>query len=500
MIRNAREPRLVNVGTDDPRHTLTPTIVGVGATLIVVACRSSSSQFASYTLLAFGCGVFLAPQVVNPRLRLRVDQPLCPSNWAWLLFAIQLVVQPILIFLFGVYQGQLAILPSPVSIEMSFLLSCAAYLAFSVGLSAVLARPTRQGHLGARLDSVPAGVTIAFVVVGLLAVVWRFRSASELFSYFTGGYIGAGVTQGGSSLSDTASTFLRPFGAYGLILLWARVASRRSVHRMLLVVCTAGALAILATYNYNRAAVVIPLVALGAAYGRHIKRLSFRTVLTFGLIVLLAAFAFGNFRRIQIGTEGGKYTLQQANLTTTPSLEQNVQLYGAAPQFSAVVVQNLSSGAGYYFGSTLVNSVLAPLPIAGRTARPGSGTTLYNQLAYGRPGIVDQVIPFAAELDWNFGVFGVVLGFLVLGLVVARLQRAFDVSDGIVSSFVLQYFAMWSAFLIIGSIQVVVQIFVYFSLPVLVLALLRRRRTAVGPDGPTTGLRPVETGGVLRVH
>ena len=160
------------------------------------------------------------------------------------------------------------------SIEMSFLLSCAAYLAFSVGLSAVLARPTRQGHLGARLDSVPAGVTIAFVVVGLLAVVWRFRSASELFSYFTGGYIGAGVTQGGSSLSDTASTFLRPFGAYGLILLWARVASRRSVHRMLLVVCTAGALAILATYNYNRAAVVIPLVALGAAYGRHIKRLS----------------------------------------------------------------------------------------------------------------------------------------------------------------------------------------------------------------------------------
>jgi oligosaccharide repeat unit polymerase len=411
-----------------------------------------------------------------------------------LLFAIQLIFQPILILLFGVYQGQLSTLPSHGSIETSFLLSCAAYCAFSVGLSIVLARPARRRDLGARLDSVPFGVVIVFVFVGLVAVLWRFHSASQLFSYFTGGYTGAsGLNLGPASLSSTASTFLRPLGAYGLILLWARGANRKRMHPVLLVVCTAGALAILATYNYNRAAVVIPLVALAAAYGRHIRRLSLRTVITFGLIVLLAALAFGNFRRIEIGTQGGKYSLQQANLTRTPSIEQNIQLYAAAPQFSAVVVQELSNGAGYYFGSTLARSVLAPVPIVGRTARLGSGTTLYNQLVYGRPGTVDQIIPFTAELDWNFGVYGVLLGFLLVGLVVARLQRAFDASDGIVSSFVLQYFAMWAAFLIIGSIQVVVQIVVYFSLPVLLLALLSRKRN------PDPGLAERDQGGLGRI-
>jgi oligosaccharide repeat unit polymerase len=468
---------------------LAPAFLGVVATVIVVACRSGSSELAAYPLVVVGCGVFLFPQLMNPRLRLRVDRPLCPSNWAWLLFAIQLVLQPILILLFGVYQGQLSTLPSHGSIEASFLLSCAAYCAFSAGLSIVLARPARRRDLGARLDSVPVGVVIVFVFVGLVAVLWRFRSASQLFSYFTGGYAGASGTLGPSSLSSTASTFLRPLGAYGLILLWARGASRRRMHPVLLVVCTAGALAILATYNYNRAAVVIPLVALAAAYGRHIRRLSLRTVITFGLIVLLAALAFGNFRRIEIGTQGGKYSLQQANLTTTPSVEQNIQLYGAAPQFTAVVVQNLSNGAGYYFGTTLARSVLAPAPIVGRTARLGSGTTLYNQLVYGRPGTVDQIIPFTAELDWNFGIYGVLAGFFLVGLIVARLQRAFDASDGIVSSFVLQYFAMWAAFLVIGSIQVVTQILVYFSLPVLLLALLSRKRN------PDPGLAEREQGG-----
>jgi hypothetical protein len=121
--------------------------------------------------------------------------------------------------------------------------------------------------------------------------------------------------------------------------------------------------------------------------------------------------------------------------------------------------------------------------VVGKPFRPSSGTVRYNTLVYGRPGTVDQVLPFGAELYWNFGPIGVAGGFLLVGMVLAAFQRRFDASGGILAAFIFQYFGMWVAFLIVGSLQVVAQIFVYFSLPIVALLLAPkiRRQEAISP-------------------
>jgi len=489
--------RRVRLPTPEPKRSLAAPVITAIAFLGVVLW-SGTRDFANldtYPVLAIGPLFFFAVQLVAPRTRLRLDTPLCPANWAWLLFAIQLVLQPALIIIFGPAHGQLYSLPGPGAVQDAFVLSCLAYVAYAIGLTAVLRRPPIERPVGSTLDDVSPAAVALFIVIGMVALVWRFHSPGQLFSYFTGGFNGQDPTASSTSLSSAASTFLRPLGAYGLILLWARSAESTRIHRLRFVLSGTGALVILATYNYNRAAVVIPLVALAAAYGRHIRKLRLRSVVVFGLVILLLAAAFGNYRRVVEGTQGGTISLQQAGISSEPSLESQIQLYGAAPQFSALVIQDLPGDGGFAYGRTMIDSVLSPIPVVGKTFRANSGTVRYNALVYGQPGTVDQVLPFLGELYWNFGTFGVLVGFLGVGLAIAAFQRRFDASGGILAAFIFQYLGMWVAFLIIGSLAVVAQIFVYFTLPILALALAPKVRDtpAAGPNRPAR--RPADAPG-----
>jgi len=470
----------IRLTAPEPRRSLAPPAILAIAFLgvLIWSVARDLSSLDTYPVLVLGPIVFFAVQLVSPRARLRLDTPLCPANWAWLLFAVQLVVEPSLVIIFGPAYGQLHSLPNPKSIDVAFLISCLAYIAFSFGLGFILRRPPIAKSVGGRMDDVAPGAVIAFIVLGLAGLVWRFHSPGQLFSYFTGGYSGQTNAATSTSFSDAASTFLRPLGAYGFILLWARSAESARVHRLRFILAGTGALVILATYNYNRAAVVIPLVALAASYGRHIRKLKLRSVIVFGLVILLVGLYFGNYRRVVQATEGGQISVQVAGVTSSPSIESQIQLYGAAPQFNALVIQGLPTIGGFALGRTMVSSALYPLPVIGKPFRASSGTVRYNTLVYGHSGNVDQVLPFMGELYWNFGPLGVAIGFVIVGMVLAAFQRRFDASGGILAAFIFQYFGMWIAFLIIGSLQVVAQILVYFTLPIVALMLapkVRRR-------------------------
>ena len=56
-------------------------------------------------------------------------------------------------------------------------------------------------------------------------------------------------------------------------------------------------------------------------------------------------------------------------------------------------------------------------------------------------------------------------------MAIAAFQRRFDASNSILAAFIFQYLGMWLAFLIIGSIEVVAQIFVYFTWPIVAVAV-----------------------------
>jgi hypothetical protein len=86
---------------------------------------------------------------------------------------------------------------------------------------------------------------------------------------------------------------------------------------------------------------------------------------------------------------------------------------------------------------------------------------------------------------------GVVIGFFLLGALTARLQHRFELGTTALELYVVQFASMWISFLIIGSLEVVSQIFVYFFWPIyflLAFEWLRRRRKGGGGriGSPTT--------------
>ena len=265
--------RRVLLTLSNPRQGMALPVVMVIAFLGVVLLSGTRglTNLDMYPTLAIGPVFFVAVQLISPRTRFRMDVPLCPANWAWLLFTIVLVLQPALVIIFGPAPGELYSFPGPGAVQEAFVLSvsglpgvcgrahhCASTTAY---------RPFDRNHDGRRFARRDCRVRAR----------WRGRHGVAVHVtrravlYFSGAYTSqVSANASSASLASVASTFLRPLGAYGLILFWARTAESTRIHRIRLVVCGAGALVILATYDYNRASVVIPLVALVAAYGRHI--------------------------------------------------------------------------------------------------------------------------------------------------------------------------------------------------------------------------------------
>jgi hypothetical protein len=121
---------------------------------------------------------------------------------------------------------------------------------------------------------------------------------------------------------------------------------------------------------------------------------------------------------------------------------------------------------------------MLPVPTLGAPFRRNSGVVLFNRLIYGDQPVGDQIVPFQGELFLDFAYFGVVAGFGLFGLVLARVQSAFVAAADAFAAFAWQYAATWLGFLVIGSLAVVSQIAIYFSWPLLVFAWLRKRPSA----------------------
>jgi hypothetical protein len=139
-----------------------------------------------------------------------------------------------------------------------------------------------------------------------------------------------------------------------------------------------------------------------------------------------------------------------------------VQIYASAPQLSAYLIESLEGK--FYYGRTLLPSLVYPIPVLGKPYRDTSGTGIFNELIYGDTDSVDQIIPLDGELYINFHLAGVVLGNVLLGCFLAWLQGKCVGAPNPVESYAWLMMALWTVFP--SSLAVTSQMYVYSFWPI----------------------------------
>ncbi|WP_232667187.1 hypothetical protein [Pseudonocardia sp. TRM90224] len=476
--------------SDDPRaatdgqEPVSGVTLGVTLVLTLVAALvwAWAHQYSPYTgrfpAVPVAIGTFAAVQVLVPRARWRADRALAPGNVAVLLFGLQLVALPVLTMLSGPTPGSLPVLPDDRFINQALLMQAAAYAAFAVGLCLLRARPIPNRLLpDAGANSAPVMLAASFVVIGGIGLFLAFPSVGALIDYFSGQGDVFSIPGATSTLGEAAASFLRPFLSIGLVIVWALLIMRRRPGRPMVVSQVAVALLLLAvsaTYEYNRAAILIPLLGLLTAYSFTVKRVRMLRLMFVLVLLGTIGFQFGQYRQNYLGTQGGRISATDAGLTgPSDTIADTVQLYGGGAQFWAVVIAD-TEAAGFHGGATLVGSALLPVPILGKPYRAGSGPVLYNEMLYGRSGITDQNIVFGAELYWNGGLLAVVAGYVLLGVAVRRLDDLVAGAQDPLAAYTWTYCGLWTATLVINSLSVLAQIVVYFMPPIVLIVLVAR--------------------------
>jgi hypothetical protein len=459
----------------------------------------NNQRFPTVILSTF---VFSLLQLVFPLCRPVRATPLCPLNWVTAAFCVQLVVMPLYINLVGPAAGTLPRLPSDQSINWAILLSVLSYASFCVAYQT-------SGHLLARLDptaaSAPAGERVgwtaprtmiaAYALLGVVGVYFAFGGLSELLQYFSQPAQDALVpSEQPATLTGAASSFLRPFLGFAFALLWCRWVDRRQGPRLPRLLGAPVVIIIIMgsyySFNYNRGAVIAPMVALAAVYSTRVRQvptaaLVLVAMISFPLVMVLGVYRTG-------GTTLGDVVSDPSarrSIGQELNLDETVQVYGGAPQFTAFALESSDYARHLYWGTTLAASAILPVPVLGKPFRSYSGVTIYNQMIYGNITTLegDQIFPFAAELFFNLHVFGVVAGYAALGVVIWRLQHAFEHAPNAIETFIWQYAGVWATFLVQGSLAVLSQILIYFFWPIYVYYVLRFIHSRCLPRQPSRG-------------
>jgi hypothetical protein len=454
------------------------------AALIAVSCASNGQQFPGGLLSTF---VFAAVLTWLPRCRPVVETPLCPWNWALFVFSLQLVWLPLLITLDRPVSQVLPSLPSPVAINLAMVLSCLAFFVscavynhlsrFQIVRPGVghgtgdVREPTRSCEL-ARYGS--AGWQAAAALLGITGIFLSFGNIAGIIAYFNDpSFYRDYFWDASSTVRGLAAVLLKPFLGFTVIMTWCKWMDvdceesswlRRALPTILMLV---GVVISFSFFSYNRGAFAVPLVAVAAVASAKGDTLSWRIIVTAGVLVFALLPAYAVYRS---GTELGDTLLVQSDFSETlmnkVDVSDIVQMYGGAPQYLAFLLERTHWGRDPHWGAVTVSSILSPLPLLGKAFRQQSGFTLYNRLIYGTDEIADQDVPFVGETFLDFHVVGVVAGYAMLGWILYGLQRAFEKARLSLDRYIWQYLCIWICLMIFGSIGVTSQILIYLCWPI----------------------------------
>jgi hypothetical protein len=432
---------------------------------------------ASASVFAFAC-----VQVLFPKARIVTASPLCPWNWALFVFGLKLIILPIAEVAGGVEIGLLPHLPSDLSVNLALLVDTLAFLSFVISYHFWLSKEQHSPAARRTISWYPSnGLILTYLLLGLLGVYLFFGNLQILFQYFRdpASYLLVKADQDNQSatFATAGGTFLKPFLGFAVILILCRLIDSRKARPRWLSWSYVTLLVLLASlsfaiFNYNRGSFAVPMVAVSAVLFNRARQLAWRSIISVAVVSCLLLGVATIYRASQgktnltSGSEDWRGTGNELDVFSV------VQIYGNGPQFLGFLLEETHWGSELQLGRGLVAAVMSPVPVLGTGFRDLTGTAFYNGLM-NRGTSEDQIIPFEGELFLNFHLVGIVFGFALMGLFVAKLQSAFARSRSAMAIYVIQFTTVWLLFLTVGSLSVEAQIIVYSCWPIYGFFLLR---------------------------
>ncbi len=493
---------------DDGEMTCRRNIFGAGALFLTLAgtllLYAGSPSRGTYPAAIGGILTFFLGQIIWFRSRLRLDLPLCPINLATLLFALQLVVLPLLGLFWGFQPGMLQRLPKDQYINLAIACSSLGYLSFVIVYHCSARIGERQSRLS--FEQRPlcypyhamGFIIVLYLAAGLLGLIGYYGNLNQFLEYLSAPSFQKTLQNSQeSTLSGALGNMSRTFFGAGLVLAWCVWVDRnKMLNRSILTWGTIGLLGLLfiANASYNRGTVLGPIAALAATYSSRVRRLSFRFLLLAGTAVIALALLWGEYRATKLTLSELVTTNGLSRLIDNLDALNNVEVYGGGPQFLGFLLQEVDrDDIPLHWGQSLVASLLHPVPLLGKPFRESSTVTFYNKLVYGYLNSADQVVPFLGELYLNFHVVGIVVGFGLLGYVINIFQRRYESAENSFETYAWFFVSMWTLFLVVGSVAVVSQMCVYFFWPFYVYWLLKWK-LGISHQADRVKLEPLHAG------
>ena len=444
-------------------------VLAINAVALIAFAAAPAAK--EYPLAAFGILAFMFVQACLPACRIRVSTPVCPANIAQGYYWVQLVLVTVLVGHFGFSQGVLPHLPSRSALDRAIVVHVVSYLSLCVAYQCWSGARAEEGRARRSTLRGTAYLIVPFAVLGLAGFLLAHGGLGGFVDYLSSPVEERLRAEEATTLPRAAGTFLKHFLGFAAVLAWSWWLGKAPRRKVSIVAVTAAVVMVLllANFNYNRGTMLGPIVALAAAFSRHVWRIPFKGVVLAGALALCLAFVFGWYRSTDLAVSELSVSAVTERWRTEDVVEF-VQVYASGPQMTAYLIESLEGRL--YYGKTLLPSLVYPVPVLGKPFRDISGPVIFNELIYGETATLDQVIPLAGELYMNFHLIGVIAGGALLGGVLARMQGKFVTAPNPVESYAWLMMALWTVFP--GSLSVASQIYVYSFWPIYAYFAVRK--------------------------
>lgn len=435
---------------------------------------------------------FFLAQTLLPRCRMTLAPVVTPLNWMQFAFFFQLVVMPITVRIWGF--SQKLFLPYPPTVladNVALLLVTLAYWSFCIAVHVGNVKVARAPeNESAQRWPLPTFLICLYAVLGIVGLAAHYKSVSIFVYALTdpGSYMQETDRAGASAtVLDAVGDFFSSFLGTAIVMLWCRRLDRSprpgiggQFWGAMLLLLTALAFAVT---GYNRSNIVFPLVAVSAALSVRAPRQAMRNLVVVGLLIISLVTATAVYRfnahPEYIGSGLSTDVLDEIDYM------EFFQLYGQAPQYLAIVVEDSHYGLRPSFGRISGASVLSQIPSLGAPLRPFNGHSYYAALT-GHP---DENPSFVGEVFLDFNFLGVVVSFWLVGCAIAILQRRVLAATNAFEVYAFQMMSVFFVAAILISVDVLAQFFVFNMFPFYFYFALR---PAVARSTATRSVVPVE--------